>query len=84
MLVTSSKFLQRKPVVYIEEVMGMADTLLLWRQLHIVAIKLVQISIVGTRNNKRSILERNFNHIVEPFRLEDTAFPLGYTNAFRT
>ena len=80
-LVTTSELLQRQPVVYIEEVMGMADTLLFWRQLHIVAIKLAQISIVSTGNNKRGILERNFYHIVEPFRLEDSSFPLGYTNA---
>ena len=81
-LVTTSELLQRQPMVYIEEVMGMADTLLFWRQLHIVAIKLAQISVVGTRNNKRGILERNFYHIMKPFLLEDPTFPLGYTYTF--
>ena len=69
-------------MVDVEEVMGMADAFLLGRQLHIIAIKLAQISIVGTRNNKRGVLERYFYHIVEPLRLKDSSFPLGYTNTF--
>ena len=62
--------------------MRVADALFFGRQLHVVTIKQAKVGVVIAGNDERSVLERHFDDIPEPFRTEDAPFPLRHANAF--